>query len=192
MVLYHKSKDAMQWLRRTFEAQHLVQSVRCSRLLFPCPVHLDRLCLAVQLDFKLQHFPVRQLPGPDRSGNFPDRIQLKQTASTLLLWILLPWMKTWGGRQIWIHFLFCSKIANFWRSSSGGTCCPLYNSPNPQIYSAGRGGDVDLSDMTEKPLWFSSKVGYCKLKCASYASMDDNFDLIRKKGQWNPPPQPQS
>ena len=26
-----------------------------------------------QLNFKLQHFPVRQLAGPDRSGNFPDR-----------------------------------------------------------------------------------------------------------------------
>ena len=35
------------------------------------------LTTALQLDFKLQHFPVRQLPGPDRSGNFPDRIQLK-------------------------------------------------------------------------------------------------------------------
>ena len=37
-----------------------------------CTVHAP-----MQLDFKLQHFPVRQLPGPDRSGNFPDRIQLK-------------------------------------------------------------------------------------------------------------------
>ena len=37
----------------------------------------------MQLDFKLQHFPVRQLPGPDRSGNFPDRIQLKQIAPTV-------------------------------------------------------------------------------------------------------------
>ena len=31
------------------------------------------LRLALQLNFKLQHFPVRQLAGPDRSGNFPDR-----------------------------------------------------------------------------------------------------------------------
>ena len=29
------------------------------------------------LNFELQHFPVRQLAGPDRSGNFPDRIDLK-------------------------------------------------------------------------------------------------------------------
>ena len=29
--------------------------------------------VAAQLNLKLQHFPVRQLAGPDRSGNFPDR-----------------------------------------------------------------------------------------------------------------------
>ena len=44
MVVYHKSNDAM--VTKAFEAQHLVQSVRCSRLLCPCPV--DRLCLGVQ------------------------------------------------------------------------------------------------------------------------------------------------
>ena len=27
---------------------------------------------AVQLNFELQHFPVRQLAGPDRSGSFPE------------------------------------------------------------------------------------------------------------------------
>ena len=26
----------------------------------------------MQLNFKLQHFPVRQLAGPDRSGSFPE------------------------------------------------------------------------------------------------------------------------
>ena len=31
----------------------------------------------MQLDFKLPHFSVRQLAGPDRSGNFPHRIDLK-------------------------------------------------------------------------------------------------------------------
>ena len=29
---------------------------------------------ALQLNFELQHFPVRQLAGPDRSGNLPDRM----------------------------------------------------------------------------------------------------------------------
>ena len=38
-------------------------------------------CRALQLNFKLQHFPVRQLAGPDRSGNFPDRIDLKHNLS---------------------------------------------------------------------------------------------------------------
>ena len=38
---------------------------------------------ALQLDFKLQHFPVRQLAGPDRFGNFPDRIDLKHNLSRL-------------------------------------------------------------------------------------------------------------
>ena len=38
-------------------------------------------CNAVQLNFKLQHFPVRQVAGPDRSGNFPDRIDLKHNLS---------------------------------------------------------------------------------------------------------------
>ena len=33
--------------------------------------------IALQLNFELQHFPVRQLAGPDRSGNFPHRIDLK-------------------------------------------------------------------------------------------------------------------
>ena len=33
--------------------------------------------------------------------------------------------------------------------------------------------------MTKKPLWFSSKVDYRKFKCASYASMDDNVNLIK-------------
>ena len=47
------------------------------------------------------------------------------------------------------------------------------------LLGAGRGGDVDLSDKTKKPLWFSSKVDYRKFKCASYASMDDNVDLIK-------------
>ena len=60
MVVYHKSKDAMQWLRRTFEALHLVQSVRCSRLLCPCLVHFDRLCLGVQGQLCL--LPVDQIP----------------------------------------------------------------------------------------------------------------------------------
>ena len=63
-----------------------------------------------------------------------------------------------------------------------------YHSPKPQIHCAGRGGDVDLSEKTKKPLWFSSKVDYRKFKCASYASMDDNVDLIRP----GPPPQPNS
>ena len=53
------------------------------------------------------------------------------------------------------------------------------------LLGAGRGGDVDLSDKTKKPLWFSSKVDYRKFKCASYASMDDNVDLIRKRGSEN-------
>ena len=35
MVVYHKSSQMMQWLRRTLEAQHSVHSVRCSRLLCP-------------------------------------------------------------------------------------------------------------------------------------------------------------
>ena len=35
----------------------------------------NRVSLA--LNFKLQHFSVRQLAGPDRSGNFPHRIDLK-------------------------------------------------------------------------------------------------------------------
>ena len=48
MVVYHKSSQMMQWLRRTLEAQHSVHSVRCSRLLCPCPVDLDHLCLGVQ------------------------------------------------------------------------------------------------------------------------------------------------
>ena len=47
------------------------------------------------------------------------------------------------------------------------------------LLGAGRGGDVDLSDKTKKPLWFSSKVDYRKFKCASYASMEDNVDLIK-------------
>ena len=36
---------------------------------------------ALQLDFKLQHFPVWQLAGLDQSGNFPDRIDLKHNLS---------------------------------------------------------------------------------------------------------------
>ena len=40
-----------------------------------------RVNSAMQLNFELQHFPVRQLPGPDRSGNFPDRIDLKHNLS---------------------------------------------------------------------------------------------------------------
>ena len=37
----------------------------------------------VMLDFKFQHFPVRELAGSDRSKTMPDRIQLKQIAPTL-------------------------------------------------------------------------------------------------------------
>ena len=37
--------------------------------------------LLLLLNFKLQHFLVRQLAGPDRSGNFPDRIDLKHNLS---------------------------------------------------------------------------------------------------------------
>ena len=37
----------------------------------------------MQLNFELQHFPVRQLPGPDRSEKMLDRIQLKQIAPTV-------------------------------------------------------------------------------------------------------------
>ena len=37
-------------------------------------------CIAMQLNFELQHFPVA---GPDRSGNFPDRIDLKHNLSRL-------------------------------------------------------------------------------------------------------------
>ena len=33
------------------------------------------------LNFELQHFPVRQLAGPDRSGNLPDPIDLKHNFS---------------------------------------------------------------------------------------------------------------
>ena len=39
---------------------------------------------AVQLNFELQHFPVRQLAGPDRSGNLPDQIDLKHKGDSRL------------------------------------------------------------------------------------------------------------
>ena len=32
--------------------------------------------VAATLNFELQHFPVRQLAGPDRPGNLPDRTDL--------------------------------------------------------------------------------------------------------------------
>ena len=141
--------------------------------------------LAVQLDFKLQHFPVRQLPGPDRSGNFPDRIWLKHCS--YCEYYYYEWKLGVDAKSGFI-FLFCSKIAwgqTFGSPLQGRPCCPLYHLPKPQIHCAGGGGDVDLSDKTKKPVWFSSKVDYCKFKCVSYASMDDNVNLIRKWGSKN-------
>ena len=116
----------------------------------------------------------------------PDRIQLKQIAPTVNTNTMnenLGWTPNLDS-----FFYFVQKIAwgrTFGSPSPGRPCCPLYHSPKPQIHCAGRGGDVDLNDKTKKPLWFSSKVDYRKFKCASYASMDYNVDLIRKRGSEN-------
>ena len=59
---------------------NFLEIVQCT-LLAHCTVVQLLENSAVQLNFKLQHFPVRQLAGPDRSGNFPDRIDLKHNLS---------------------------------------------------------------------------------------------------------------
>ena len=86
---------------------------------------------AIPLDFKLQHFPVRQLAGSDRSETMPDRIQLKQIAPTVNTTIMnenLGWVPNLDSFFYFVQkFLEVLPAAHFimdWRQIRQGRSFP--------------------------------------------------------------------